>query len=94
YADGGTPQTGQMFLAREAGAELVGNVGGKTRVMNNDMIVESVSRGVAQAVAGVMNTQSSGGTVVVNVDGRETFRRNLSEANRQSTINGETVFNV
>lgn len=94
YADGGTPQTGQMFLAREAGAELVGNVGGKTRVMNNDMIVESVSRGVAQAVAGVMNTQSSGGTVVVNVDGRETFRRNLSEANRQSMINGKTVFNV
>ena len=50
-AEGGVPATGQMFIAREAGAELVGNVGRKTGVMNNDQIVESVSQGVADANA-------------------------------------------
>lgn len=51
FADGGIPTAGQLFIAREAGAELVGNVGGRTAVMNNDQIVESVSQGVADANA-------------------------------------------
>ena len=46
---GGFPDTGQMFIAREAGAELVGNIGRKTAVVNNEQIVASVSRGVAEA---------------------------------------------
>lgn len=49
YASGGFPEMGQMFIAREAGAELVGNIGNRTAVMNNDQIVSSVSRGVADA---------------------------------------------
>ena len=51
FADGGYPMQGQMFIAREAGAELVGNVGGRTGVVNNDQIVEAVSNGVYQAVS-------------------------------------------
>ena len=49
YADGGFPPTGQMFIAREAGPELVGTIGNRTAVANNDQIVESVSRGVYEA---------------------------------------------
>lgn len=49
FATGGYPETGQMFIAREAGAELVGNIGRKTAVVNNEQIVASVSRGVAEA---------------------------------------------
>ena len=48
-ADGGLVSTGQMFIAREAGPELVGNIGRKTAVVNNEQIVASVSRGVAEA---------------------------------------------
>lgn len=51
YASGGLPSQGQMFIAREAGPELVGTLGGKTAVMNNDQIVASVSNGVYQANA-------------------------------------------
>ena len=51
YASGGQPSQGQMFIAREAGPELVGTLGGKTAVMNNDQIVASVSNGVYQANA-------------------------------------------
>jgi hypothetical protein len=49
YADGGFPAQGQMFIAREAGAEMVGSIGRRTAVVNNDQIVESVSNGVAVA---------------------------------------------
>jgi hypothetical protein len=64
YATGGFPSTGEIFMAREAGPELVGSIGGSSAVVNNDQIVEAVSRGVAQAVASVMNT---GGQVIENV---------------------------
>ena len=49
YAEGGFPEQGQMFIAREAGAEMVGNIGRRTAVVNNEQIVESISVGVAEA---------------------------------------------
>ena len=49
YANGGFPEQGQMFVAREAGAEMVGNIGRRTAVANNDQIVEGIAGGVAQA---------------------------------------------
>lgn len=49
YASGGFPAAGQMFIANEAGPELVGTIGGHTAVANNDQIVESVSQGVYAA---------------------------------------------
>ena len=52
-AGGGSFSQGQMFIAREAGPELVGTIGGHTAVMNNDQIVASVSAGVAKAIAGI-----------------------------------------
>ena len=54
YASGtSNAPMGQMFIAREAGPELVGTLGGHTAVMNNDQIVASVSSGVARAMASV-----------------------------------------
>lgn len=53
YATGGTPDGGQLFVAREAGPELVGTLGGHTAVMNNNQIVASVSSGVAKAISGI-----------------------------------------
>lgn len=61
YASGGIPTEGQYFIAREAGPELVGTIGGHTAVMNNDQIVSSVADGVARAVASVMGSYISGG---------------------------------
>ena len=49
YATGGFPETGQMFIARESGAELVGNIGRRTAVANNDQIVEGIAYGVSTA---------------------------------------------
>ena len=41
--------SGQMFIAREAGAEMVGTIGRKTAVANNDQIVSGIAGGVAEA---------------------------------------------
>ena len=81
YASGGLPGMGQMFVAREAGPELVGTIGGHTAVMNNNQIVASVSDGVFNALAPVLtslvnaintmaSTSSNGnGDVYVQIDG-------------------------
>lgn len=62
---------GQLFIANEAGPELVGSYGNKSVVMNNDQIVQAVSEGVYNAVRSAMS-ESSGGTVI-NVDGKRLF---------------------
>lgn len=49
YASGGFPTQGQMFIAREAGAEMVGSIGRRTAVANNDQIVSGIAGGVAEA---------------------------------------------
>ena len=54
-----------MFIAREAGPELVGTIGGSTAVVNNDQIVESVSAGVYSAVSSALGKGSSGSVVQV-----------------------------
>lgn len=54
YANGGMPNMGQLFVAREKGPELVSTLKGHTAVMNNDQIVASVSQGVSDAVYNVM----------------------------------------
>lgn len=65
YATGGMPSTGEMFIAREAGPELVGTIGNRTAVVNNDQIVESVSAGVEMANDGVINAIMAGTAQVV-----------------------------
>lgn len=59
YATGGFPEEGQMFYANERGPELVGTIGSSTAVVNNTQIVDAVSLGVANAVAGVLGNQRS-----------------------------------
>lgn len=54
FEDGGFPNEGQLFIAREAGAEMVGAMGRRTVVANNDQIVEGISAGVSVANDGVI----------------------------------------
>ena len=73
-ASGGTVPSGELFMARESGPELVGSIGNTTTVMNNDQIVSAVSSGVARAVAAVMGGQSGGEQKVeVYLDGEKIY---------------------
>ena len=57
YASGGFPDMGELFLAREAGPELVGRMGSKNVVANNDQIVAGIK---AAVVDGMMEVAMSG----------------------------------
>jgi len=65
FASGGYPDEGELFWARERGPELVGSIGGRTAVANNDDIVASVSTGVYEAVSSALG--GSFGNQVVDV---------------------------
>lgn len=50
YAFGGFPQTGEFFMARESGPELVGRMGSRNAVANNDQITEGIKGAVFEAM--------------------------------------------
>lgn len=71
FASGGFPDEGQLFMAREAGPEMVGTVGGRTAVATNNDIVAAVSAGVANAVSSAMGNRDGSVNVKVYLDSRE-----------------------
>lgn len=77
YANGGFPDAGQLFIANEAGPEMVGSIGGKAAVANNDQIVEAIAQGVFRAVTEALNGNSGNRKqeIVVYLDGKAMARR-------------------
>lgn len=81
YATGGFPDEGQLFIARERGAEMVGSIGSRTAVANNDQIVDGITYGVRTANEDVVTAiyavaqqiisemrQSDGGSAGFDID--------------------------
>lgn len=94
YANGGFPDMGQMFIAREAGPELVGSINGRTAVANNDQIVAAVSQGVYSAVMAAMGSNNGSGEQHINVylDGKQiTASVEKRQAERGRTIMGNQL---
>lgn len=58
YAKGGFPENGEMFMARESGPELVGRMGNKNAVANNNQIIEGIRSGVYEAVVNALESRS------------------------------------
>jgi hypothetical protein len=100
YANGGLVNEGQMFIAREAGPELVGTIGNRTAVMNNDQIVESVAMGVADANAeqnALLREEISILRKILAKDygsGSGGYGDILSELNRRNRRNGKTLVSI
>ena len=95
YAQGGFPDEGEFFLAREAGPEMVGQIGSRSAVVNNDQIVEAVSEGVYAAVVAAMRASEGGGAQNVNVylDGKQiTSAVEKRQRERGATLMGNEVY--
>lgn len=95
YAKGGFPDMGEMFIAREAGPEMVGKIGNKNAVVNNQQIVEAVSEGVYSAVLAAMRqSEGNGGRDVrVFLDSREiTASVEKRQRERGMTITNRGVY--
>lgn len=71
YEQGGFPTRGDLFFANENGAEMVGSMGGRTAVANNDQIVEGIRQGVFEAVSAAMSGGGQDVNVKVFLDSRE-----------------------
>lgn len=90
YAQGGFPDMGQMFVAREAGPELVGNIGNKNAVVNNMQIIEGIKQGVSEAMRGV---QSGGDShITINLDGKVVYDNVVQRNNEHVAMTGESEF--
>ena len=88
YANGGFPDSAEIFIAKENGyPEMVGKIGKRTAVANNDQITEAIAQAVYPAVYRAMtdsaNNGKGNGDVVVSIDGREIARAVKREENRQ-----------
>lgn len=91
-ASGGMVNTGQMFIAREAGPELVGQIGSKTSVANNQQIISGIEAGVYRAM---MAANGNGGkpvqiTVVTDIDGDVVARKYVEYHNGYVVQTGES----
>lgn len=51
YANGGMPSHGSMFVAGEAGAEIVGHINGRTEVLNQSQIASAIYSAVVSAMS-------------------------------------------
>ena len=60
FADGGMPPVGQLFVANEKGPELVGNLGGRSFVANQNQMIELLDRKIG-------NAQKGTGTQIFNI---------------------------
>ena len=67
FARGGFPENGQLFLANEAGPELVGKMGNQNAVANSQQIIEGIKQGVLEAM------RESSGETNVYIDGDKLF---------------------
>lgn len=95
YAKGGFPDIGEMFIAREAGPEMVGRIGNRSTVANNDQIVEGISEGVYAAVLAAMRASEGNNSQSVNVylDGRQiTAAVERRQSERGASIMGNQVY--
>lgn len=67
YAGGGFPSTGELFMAREAGPELVGRMGSRTSVANNDQIIDGIEGGVERGMRAAMASGGDTLEAILNV---------------------------
>ncbi len=94
-ATGGVLNAGQLFIANEAGPELVGNYGRKTAVLNNAQIVDAVSVGVYKAVSSALGSKGGESLNLTVKIGENTITDLIVEdIRRKNRISGETIIEV
>jgi hypothetical protein len=81
-----------LFLAREAGAELVGHIGGRTEVLNRSQIAATMYAAVRSAISSTTFSVASNNASAANNDDvftEETLYRAFSRALADSDLGGD-----
>lgn len=91
YAGGGFPKEGQIFGANENGPELIGNIGRRTAVANQQQITEGISEATYNAFTRALNENKSddnGSYFVINLEGDAIYNGFAKKENRYSNMYG------
>lgn len=95
YAGGGFPTTGEVFFARERGPELVGRIGNRTAVMNNEQIYEGMYRTVMAAIQQGGASQPVEVTSILELDGETIYKNQKKvEASKGFSMGGGVFAHV
>ena len=98
YAKGGFPETGEMFVARENGPEMVGRMGRKNAVANNNQIIDGIRAGVYEAMVNALESFSGGDgqktevKVYLEGDSKKLFKVIRVEGQDYQKSTGKPVF--
>lgn len=99
-ASGGYVNTGEMFVARENGIpEMVGRIGNRTAVANNDQITQSIAVAVENSMMNVLapffaklTGNNNSGDISINIDGKEVFRAVRNQSKQYYNMTGKSPF--
>lgn len=87
YAAGGFPNMGEMFIARESGPEMVGRIGNRTAVANNEQITTAIYNAVKSAMS---ETNRGNGSTVLYVDGKVLGKATVDYINNTTMSSGQS----
>ena len=92
YASGGFPKTGEIFAANEAGPEMIGKIGNKTTVANNDQITTAIAKATYEAVSkALFENQENEQQIVINLGNETLYKGMTRNRNQASNQYGITV---
>lgn len=96
FAQGGFPDEGQMFIAREAGPEMVGTIGNRAAVANNDQITEGIAKATYEAFSQAMreNSGKDKQPVTVYIGNDKVYSGYGNYVNRQNNMYGTNIIKV
>jgi len=95
YAKGGFPDFGELFIANEAGPEMIGRMGNKNVVANNNQIIQGIAAGVTNAISPLIATlmdsdREKGSTLhaVFEINGRKFAEGTITDFEEEARRRG------
>ena len=86
FADGGMPDKGTMFVAGEAGAEIVyNNSNGQSGVAN----IQQIEQAMYGALVRYGNSSNGKIELTVNLDGEKVYQNTTAHAKRRGNVWGK-----
>lgn len=94
YAEGGFPTTGDLFLANEAEPELIGRMGNKTAVANNDQIKEGIREAAYAAMTQALSENNEGHKTEVYIGNEKVYEGYSRYQNYQNNKYGVSTVRI
>lgn len=85
FADGGLPPVGQLFIANERGPELVGQIGGKSFVANQNQMLDMIDKKISTGGTKVSPT------IIVQVGSKELAKEVITDLQDMAKTNGKPI---